>query len=181
MAQALLAGSLSAREPAALVRSAGFLADGHPAHPNAVQAVAELGRDISRHRSRLLRPADVLGADLILTMTREHRRRIVEATPAVRLRTFTLKEFVRRGHDAGPRPGPVPLDDWLAALARRPARAPRMVDTPGDRSSDAADASEASEASDDVVDPLGQPLDAFRATAHDLRVWCDRAARLLAG
>jgi protein-tyrosine-phosphatase len=117
-----------------------------------------------------LRPADVAGADLILTMTREHRRRIVEATPGVRQRTFTLKEFVRRGQHAGPRPGRVTLDDWLATLARRPARSAPVAD--GGRAP--------SDASDDVDDPLGQPLDAFRATARHLRFWCDHAATVLA-
>jgi protein-tyrosine-phosphatase len=163
MAQALLDGELGPRRPGVAVRSGGFLADGCAADPFAVTALAELGHDLTAHRSRRLRPADVDGADLVVAMTREHVRRLVATRPQAWDRCFTLKELVRRGQAVGPR-GDEALADWLARVGdgRRPA------DLLG------------AGAIDDVADPIGQPLAAFRATAAELADWCRRAADLLA-
>lgn len=48
------------------------------------------GVDASDHRARWLTEADVLGADLVLGMTRHHRGRSVELAPAALRRSFTL-------------------------------------------------------------------------------------------
>ena len=42
------------------------------------------------------------GADLVLTMTREHLRHVVAMDPSAWPRTFTLKEFVRRAQSVAP-------------------------------------------------------------------------------
>jgi protein-tyrosine-phosphatase len=141
MAAALLGAALTPRLPEVVVRSGGFLADGRPADPLAVAALAELGLDLTRHRSRRLTRGDVAGADVVLAMSREHVRRLVALDAAVWPRYFTVKEFVRRS--------------------------PAQLLGP--------------DAHDDVADPIGQPLDAFRATAVELRFWCQHAADALAG
>lgn len=50
------------------VDSAGFIGPGRQPPPNALQAAAGRGIDITEHRSRVLEPAIVRAADLIITM-----------------------------------------------------------------------------------------------------------------
>jgi protein-tyrosine-phosphatase len=60
----------------------------------AVIAASEYGMDLSPHRSQPLSSAMVHEADLILTMTREHRRHTERFFPAAQGKTFTLLEFI---------------------------------------------------------------------------------------
>ncbi len=48
--------------------------EGYPAEPFAIEALAEMGIDISKHRARQIDRAMVRSADLILTMTADHAR-----------------------------------------------------------------------------------------------------------
>jgi protein-tyrosine phosphatase len=128
--------------------------EGSEATPEAVAAAAELGVDISGHRARRLRPGMAETADLVLCMTREHRDTIVGSAPDVAGRTFTLKELVRL-LERLPEGGPDRPSGRLAAADRlRPADA-----STGDRD-------------DDVADPLGLPLDGYRAIAAELDDRC---------
>ncbi len=150
MAAALLARELAARDADVLdtgvtVRSAGLLAEGEPPAPLAVAAVADLGLDISGHRSRLLQAADLAGAGLVLAMARAQLRAAVVLAPEVWPRAFTLKELVRRGEQAGPRPPGVSLGDWLARAHEGRDRSALLGDS----------------ADDDVADPIGGPPQAF--------------------
>src|ERR1039458_6355835 len=104
---------------AAAVRSAGLLdegllREGEPPPPEAISAMAGYGLDISGHRSRRVTVADLAWADLVLGMSREHVRYAVVTAPDAWPRSFTLKELVRRGEQAGPRKPDEPLADWLA-------------------------------------------------------------------
>ena len=55
------------------VASAGtYAGDGLPAEPNAVQVMNEFNVDLSNHRSRMIQPQIVAGADLILIMETLH-------------------------------------------------------------------------------------------------------------
>lgn len=53
------------------VLSAGISADGSPAAQHAVEVMAELGLDLTRHRSRSLTPALCQAADRIAVMTQD--------------------------------------------------------------------------------------------------------------
>lgn len=76
------------------VISAGLAAvEGAPATPEAIQAAGELGADLRGHRARHLTPELVEQADLILTMTREHKQEILRRMPQARGKVYTLKEF----------------------------------------------------------------------------------------
>jgi protein-tyrosine phosphatase len=76
--------------------SAGTLAViGHPIHPDAAAVLAELGGDASNFAARQLKPKIASAADLIITMTREHRDIVLEAAPSQLQRTFTLTEAAR--------------------------------------------------------------------------------------
>ena len=62
-------------------------------------AANEYGINISSHRSRQLSQAMVQEADLILTMTREHKRCVEKFCAAAQGKTFTLPEFIGESGD----------------------------------------------------------------------------------
>jgi glycine hydroxymethyltransferase len=76
------------------VLSAGLGAmEGQPPSPYAVQAVKELGIDISNQRSRMMTPDLVQQADFILGMTHSHIDTVMLLYPAAAEKTFLLREF----------------------------------------------------------------------------------------
>src|SRR6266481_5333476 len=76
------------------VISAGLGAmDGQPPSPYAVQAVRELGIDISGQRSRMLTPELVQQADFIFGMTHSHIDTVMLLYPQAAEKTFLLREF----------------------------------------------------------------------------------------
>ena len=76
------------------VLSAGLGAvDGHPPSSYAVQAVRELGIDISGLRSRMLTPELVSQADYIFGMTHNHIDTVMLLYPHAAEKTFLLREF----------------------------------------------------------------------------------------
>lgn len=78
------------------VSSAGVSAiPGHAVATEMVDILRDRDVDGSGWRSRRLSSPDVLGADLILTATREHRAAVVRSAPAALKRTFTLLQFQR--------------------------------------------------------------------------------------
>src|ERR1022692_1807807 len=159
MAAALLARELKTRglaarevdtpDPGVTVRSAGLLVDGEPPAPLATSAMADRGLDISAHRSRVVRAADLTAAGLVLAMARAQLREAVVLVPGVWPRAFTLKELVRRGEQTGPRPPGTGLADWLARAHEGRDRAALLGDS----------------ADDDIADPIGGPPQAFAQTA----------------
>ncbi len=76
------------------VLSAGIGAvEGQPPSPYAVQAVKELGIDISRQRSRQLTADIVQEADYIFGMTHSHVDTVFLLYPQAAEKTFLLREF----------------------------------------------------------------------------------------
>jgi RpiB/LacA/LacB family sugar-phosphate isomerase len=76
------------------VISAGLGAmEGQPPSPYAVQAVKELGIDISGQRSRMLSPDLVQQADYIFGMTHSHIDTVMMLYPFAAEKTFLLREF----------------------------------------------------------------------------------------
>jgi len=76
------------------VLSAGIGAmDGQPPSPYAVQAVRELGIDISKQRSRQLTSQLVQEADYIFGMTHNHVDTVYLLYPQAAEKTFLLREF----------------------------------------------------------------------------------------
>lgn len=51
--------------------------------------------DAAAHRARLLTEKMLAESDLVLTMAREHRSYVVQLSPALLRRTFTVREFAR--------------------------------------------------------------------------------------
>lgn len=162
-AAALLARHLEkAREPT-LVRSAGFLTEGLPANPLAVEVMREWGIDITSHRTTLVTPSLVSEASLVIGMTRAHVREVVALAASAWPRTFTLRELVRRAREVGQRPSDLDLTAWLAQVADGRS----TVDLLGESHED------------DVADPMGKSRRAFRHTAAELDALLGDLATLL--
>ena len=136
-----------------------------PALPEAIESAKELGVDLSSHVSRNLSSIELAQFDLVLGFERKHvMASVVDARASIE-RTFTLPELVgllRR------LPGPpLPTDPIERALVRiRQAHAARA---PGFRSGPLPE----------VRDPLGQTLQAQRATAAELSDLVSELARAL--
>jgi protein-tyrosine-phosphatase len=145
------------------VASAGLLEGGHPVTREVLLAMAPFGVDLTTHRSTSLTPAAVQSADLVLGMERRHAREAILLVPAAWNRTFTLKEFVRRGETSGARRPAEPLSTWLVALTGSRERTDLIGRSP----------------EDDVADPLGGSLADYRATAAELADLVQRMAKLL--
>jgi len=144
------------------VASAGTMGwTGSGADPGSIQAAAERGIDISGHRAREVSDEDVAGSMLIVAMATEHARAFDRDA---RSRTFTLKELVRLLEALPEHEGADGLPERIAD-----ADALRRQGFEGDPLDEG------------IVDPLGMPLDAFRAVAIDLDEWCSRLADGLVG
>ena len=66
---------------------------GSPATPEAVEAMREIGVDLSKHRSRALTRAMVAGAEIVLAMTEGHRKEIARRFPEAEKKTFLVHGF----------------------------------------------------------------------------------------
>jgi protein-tyrosine phosphatase len=163
IAEGLLRGALSVRfgRAAPAVSSAGTAGlEGRSAQPESVQAAAERGADIAGHRAREITPELAADADLMVAMSTEHRDAIVRLQPSAAGRAFTLKELVRVLEELDePEPGVGP--DFL----------PARVGEADDLRSSGFDGNPHDQ---DVVDPLGMPLESYRAIAWELDGWTSR-------
>jgi protein-tyrosine phosphatase len=151
MAEALLRHHLAAAGVDAHVHSAGLLEGGVPATPDGVAVMADYGLDTSTHISRTV-TEEMLEADLIICMAREHLREAVLLHPPSWRRAFTLKELVRRGELSGGRQPDESLEDWLMHLQQDRSRQDLL----------------GSSSADDVADPIGQGRATYQRTANEL-------------
>jgi len=98
MAEHLLRARLD-RHPDWEVCSAGLAAGvGMPASEAAVEAMRELGTNLSAHRSRPVDRALVDGAAVIVVMTADHREQMVSLFPDAAQKIFLLKSFAGDAH-----------------------------------------------------------------------------------
>ncbi len=150
------------------VRSAGTWArPGYGATEEAMAAAAERGVDIADHRTTAFLPDLASWADVVITMTAEQRDEVRHAAPSATSKTFTLKDLVAILGALPPADPPPSRESLLARLAeadrlRYEGAAPRPAD-------------------EDVADPLGLGMEAYRATAWELEELVDAAVRGLAG
>lgn len=114
---------------------------GHPMHETAAAVLKELGGDPSGFSAQQLTPKVTSRADLVLTMTTEHRDRVLELIPRLLHKTFTLPEAARLTEKFCP--------DDISNLAKlRPHLDPT--------------------ASLDIADPIGQSLHFFRTVGSQI-------------
>jgi len=163
MAEGFLRSALETRfgDDAPRVSSAGTQGwEGSGAQPESVRAAAERAVDIARHVARRLTPEQIGSADLVVAMASEHREAVARVDPAAAARTFTLKELVRLLDALPPLEPAADPDGCIARTSAAEAlRRGGFVGNPRD---------------EDVADPLGQPLDTYRAIAWELDVWVPR-------
>lgn len=163
IAEGLLRDALSVRfgRLAPSVTSAGTAGlEGRSAQPESVQAAAERGSDITGHRAREITPELAIDADLVIAMATEHRDAVSRMQPSVAARAFTLKELVRLlegSNEPAPGLGPDFLPERVAEADV--LRTSGFDGNPHDL---------------DVVDPLGMPLESYRAIAWELDGWTGR-------
>ncbi len=171
MAEGFLRQLLQERGAATVrLSSAGVYSwDDSPATPEAVRALEERGIDISSHVARRLTRALVEEADLILAMASDHRDAVQQVVPAAADRTFTIKEFV---HLVADDPPPAPrFGDPDLLLVESVDRANGVRQLPNRRPL----------TDEDVADPLGLGIEAFRAAAWELGELCQRLANAVFG
>ena len=170
IAEAALRAALTERfgNRAPAVSSAGTAGwEGSGAVGGSVEAAAERGHDIGDHVARMLTPAMVGDADLVLCMAAEHRDAIRSVAPDdAAARAFTLKELVRLLEELPP-----------AAGADPEALAGRVADAAAARRSGA----ETNPWDEDIVDPLGLSMEAIRAIAWEIDAWIQRLVAGLYG
>ena len=161
LAAELLRRSLADRGLEGTVDTAGLARPGFPATDETVQIAARRGLDLTGHRSQLLAPSAVEGADLVLGMERRHVREVVLAVPGAWSYTFTIKELVRRAETIGPRRAEESLPAWIARVHEGRQRRELQGASP----------------LDDVADPTGGTLAEHEDTARELE---DLLGRLVA-
>jgi protein-tyrosine phosphatase len=152
MAAALLAAHLLERGSEGDVTSAGLGPSGEPATPDTVAVMADIGIDLSAHLSRRVSPADLAGADLILGMTREHVIALAVLDPDSWPRIFPLVDMLRRAHQIGPRGQGESPEEWILRAHGGRQRSSVL----------------SLKSSDEIADPIGQSLAAFRRTRDKL-------------
>jgi protein-tyrosine phosphatase len=165
VAERLLARRLAEVGLPAVVRSAGTHGGSLPVHPHTVEAASRIGVELSDHVSRAL-TTDLLetdGADLVITMTREHLRHAVALHPTVWARAFTLKELVRRASAAGSTAGDG-LAAWVGAMSVGRQAIDLMHPDPVD----------------DVADPYGGAAGGHHTMVSELDALCTQLAHHLA-
>jgi protein-tyrosine-phosphatase len=93
------------------VVSAGIAAfPGDRAAPQAIAALEEQGIDLTGHRARILTVDLVETVNLVLTMTRAHRHRILELVPTAESKVYVLKEYgqvIDSAKETGDIPDPI--------------------------------------------------------------------------
>ena len=162
IAEGMLRDALSSRfgAQAPTVSSAGtWGVEGSPPTPEAVSAAQERGIDIAAHRARRLALVPAVDADLVIAMAGEHRD-ILRDEIGVDERAFTLKELVRLLESLPPAQPDAAPDSLPARVEQaHSARQAGFAGNPLD---------------DDVADPIGMPLQTYRATAWELDEWVTR-------
>lgn len=120
-------------------------------HPDSALVLRGFGAEAGDFRARQLLDDMPAAADLTLTMTREHRRHVLERAPRALARTFTLREAA----DLMDRIG-----DETVEGATPPDRARNLVATMS-----AARSGRHGGAGDDVRDPIDQPIEVHEEVA----------------
>lgn len=131
------------------IASAGTAApDGEPMDRHSAAALTALGGDPAGLLSTPLTEALATSADLVLTMTRQQRKLVLERAPRGLRRTFTLLEAADLLSHTDVRDlRPLPLDERVREFGLR---------------LDAGRARRTASETDDVLDPIGR-----RASVHD--------------
>ncbi|WP_378147696.1 low molecular weight phosphatase family protein [Cnuibacter sp. UC19_7] len=173
MAEQILRARL-ADFPALEFSSAGTYAGEGDLMPEQAAALSlRHGGDPSTHRARYLTETILGGADLVLGMSRNHRREIVELLPKMISVTFTLREFSRLSAGL--------TDDEIRRAASMgltvKAALAEVVALVASRRGQTGVATSSDE--DDVVDPYRRSDETYERSAQQLVPAAERVAHVL--
>lgn len=113
----------------------------HPVHHHAAAVLESLGGDASNFAAQQLTAKIASNADLVLTMTRSHRDKVLEMAPRSLPKTFTLAEAAQMERRFGPR-GIEELGGLRSRISQRDLR--------------------------DIADPIGREVEAFAAVGAEI-------------
>ena len=99
MAEYLAKKIITEKEIKFRVTSAGFTADGMPISENSNYVLALHGIDASEHTSTLLNEENLRKSWLVLTMTANHKNKILQLYPASASKVYTLSEYAGFNND----------------------------------------------------------------------------------
>lgn len=176
LAEQILASRLAAFSPR--VSSAGTQGlDAAPMPDDAQRLAVSLGVDATvaaSHRSRYMTAADLSTPDLVLALSREHRRRVVEIAPAKLRSTFTVREFARLAAEA--------TDDEIRSAATSGGEDPRArlrAALATVTSMRGIAAPPATPDDDDVIDPYRRSWETYQLSASQLTPALDQVVRVV--
>jgi protein-tyrosine phosphatase len=153
------------------VVSAGTCArSGEPMQPFAAAALSERSVSTAGFEATPVTAGLVASADLVLTATRGHRAHVVGLAPGAVRRTFTLLELARISTSAPP----APRQDVGAAGAQVRLAIAWAAQMRGS-------VPRPTEDEDDLTDPLGAPLEVYRARAEAISAAVEQVVPLLLG
>ncbi len=128
---------------------------GSAMHPDSALVLEGFGGEPGGFTARQITDGHVMDADLVLTMTRAHRKTVLALAPRALARTFTLREAADLigilGDDADLAAGA--FADRARGLVRELSNA-RSRRRPGE--------------GDDVADPIGKPIEAHQEAGEAL-------------
>jgi protein-tyrosine phosphatase len=111
-----------------------------------------IGMDLGDHTSHRLTVVDVVRADLVIGMAREHVREAVLMDRSSFDKVYTFRDIVRRGSAVGARQADEALPEWLV----RVHGGRRHLDLIGDGGPD------------DIPDPMGESSEQYRNMLTEL-------------
>lgn len=126
------------------------------------------------HRSRYLTERDLASPDLILAMSREHRRQIVQMAPARLRSTFTVREFARLAADASDTEITQAVEAAGTDVAVRVRAATTAVAAHRGLVAPPPDPG-----ADDVIDPYRRSWNTYQRSASELTPAIDQVVRVL--
>jgi protein-tyrosine phosphatase len=141
-----------------------YAVTGNPIAPQMAALLRDAAVDDTGFAAHQLSEGQARGADLVLTMTRDHRAAVVDLWPASVRRAFTLREFARLLRSV--EGAKLDQDTMVARLA---AAVPLAA---GQRHQ-----LNAAPETDDIADPYGGPEQGYRATYTEINA----AVRSIAG
>lgn len=151
--------------------------DSAPMTPEAQKLAAQLGANVEyadAHRSRYLTEAELTSPDLILAMSREHRRRIVEFAPSRLRSAFTVREFARLAADTADAEIVAAADAAGTDPSKRVRAAVAAVAGMRGMSAPPADPED-----DDVIDPYRRSWNTYELSASQLSPAIDEVVRVV--
>ena len=147
MAEAILRRALQDRCDLE-VASAGTAGDGTPPPGHAATVMAEMGVDIAGRPSRRLSVEDLVDADLVVTMGRQHLVDVATLHPPAWDRAFTFTDLLKRASAAGGRVRGESLAQWARRMSAGRTRSSVL----------------SAGSAGDIADPMGGSLRDFEQT-----------------